>query len=451
MQRIAIVGAGVSGLSHAWFLKKQLPESEISIFYSGKVGGNIATETHDGCLLEPGPDSYLDRTGLFNQMVDDLDLREKLLFEEKRSAKRYILKDGYMVKAPTGPLGFFLTSLIFFPEKIRMFLAMGKKFSLWPTITFFDAARNVLGISAAEYLASPFARGVYGSEAEDLEFSSLYPELFKKISQAAKLKLALKDFSKENREYWQKELGDVKFQKGIYNFQGGLITWAQALEEKLKAAGVKFVADRISRIGQDETRKPVLSSKAKPYGSFDRVIFTVGSADLAYIFREHDKELSKRVVEMKYAPINVVYSAWNPKEFSVAGYGFLVPRKERAAILGTIFASNVFKGRSPADRFLTKTMVSGASDVFKDDDLSSLAEESLCRILRSRAKPLWSKVYRHAPGIPQYAPGHSEWRRDVLALAAKHEGVHFTGWNFSGVGMANQLEAAYRFSKTMTK
>ena len=120
MHRIAVVGAGISGLSHAWFLKKNLPDSEITIFAGGRVGGNIATEIHEGATLEPGPDSYLDRSGLFNQLIADLGIKEALLFEQKRSAKRFVLKEGFLVSAPKSPLGIITTSLLFFPEKIRM-------------------------------------------------------------------------------------------------------------------------------------------------------------------------------------------------------------------------------------------------------------------------------------------------------------------------------------------
>ena len=450
MLHYAIVGGGISGLSHAYFLKKKFPDAKITLFEPGELGGNIVTQTHEGALLEPGPDSYLDRTGLFNTMVNDIGLKDKLVFENKRSAKRFILKDGYLVSAPKSPMGLITTSLLFFPEKIRIFMAMRKKFSMWPTITLFDAARNVLGFSAAEYLASPFARGVYGSEAEDLEFSSMFPDLFRKITQAPKLKVAMKEYTQEKRAFWQSELGDLPFAKGIYSFQGGLITWVQGIKSALEKSGVEIVRDKIARVNRDGEQKIVLSSKSKSYAAADRVVFTIGTADSSYIFREHDKELSRKVAELKYSPINVVYSLWSKKEFNAAGYGFLAPRKERAPILGTIFASNVFSGRAPEDKFLTKTMISGDSELFKDDELGSLTEESFSRIFKARVKPLWTKVFRHTPGIPRYAPGYGEWKRDIQSLLAKHEGIHFSGWAFSGIGLADQVESAYMYAKSQS-
>jgi hypothetical protein len=43
----------------------------------------------------------------------------------------------------------------------------------------------------------------------------------------------------------------------------------------------------------------------------------IGTADIGYMLRDFDKELSKKVGELKYSPINVVYAvASNRKEFS---------------------------------------------------------------------------------------------------------------------------------------
>jgi protoporphyrinogen/coproporphyrinogen III oxidase len=450
MARIAVVGGGISGLTHAYYLKKKFPDTTVTVFEPANTGGNIATQKHEGALLEPGPDSYLDRTGLFNQLAQDLGLKNELLFENKKSAKRYVLKDGYLVAAPKSPGGLITTSLLFFPEKFKIFFAMRKKFSLWPTITLFDAARNLLGFSAAEYLASPMARGIFGSEAEDLEFSSVFPGLYRKITETAKLKTALKEYGEERKAIWQKALGNFQFERGIYSFKGGLSTLTTALTARLQEMGVEIVKDKIARIHREASGRVVLSSKAKPYEAFDNVVFTVGGEDLAYIWRDHDKELSRKLGELKHSPINVVYAAWNKKEFSPGGYGFLVPRKERAPILGTIFASNVFPGRVADDQFLTKTMISGDSDLFKDGELADLAEESLGRILKFKTKPLWSKVFRHNPGIPRYAPGYGEWKKEIQTLLEKHQGVHFAGWAFSGIGLADQVESAYLYADSRT-
>src|SRR5690349_18000100 len=58
-QKIAILGAGISGLSLAWFLNKKAPGAfDISIFDSkNRVGGWLHTIEQNGQLFECGPRS----------------------------------------------------------------------------------------------------------------------------------------------------------------------------------------------------------------------------------------------------------------------------------------------------------------------------------------------------------------------------------------------------------
>ena len=55
-KRIAIVGAGISGLSLAWYLSRTSAAPEIHLFEkSGRVGGWMHTEHCSGFLFEKGP------------------------------------------------------------------------------------------------------------------------------------------------------------------------------------------------------------------------------------------------------------------------------------------------------------------------------------------------------------------------------------------------------------
>ncbi len=51
--KIAIIGAGISGLSTAWYLQKLLPNASVHLFEAGdKVGGVIQTVHTDPFLIE---------------------------------------------------------------------------------------------------------------------------------------------------------------------------------------------------------------------------------------------------------------------------------------------------------------------------------------------------------------------------------------------------------------
>ena len=58
MAKIAILGAGISGLAHAYYLLKKHTDLEIEIFETNQVGGSIASVEYEGCTFEKGPETY---------------------------------------------------------------------------------------------------------------------------------------------------------------------------------------------------------------------------------------------------------------------------------------------------------------------------------------------------------------------------------------------------------
>jgi oxygen-dependent protoporphyrinogen oxidase len=55
------------------------------------------------------------------------------------------------------------------------------------------------------------------------------------------------------------------------------------------------------------------------------------------------------------------------------------------------------------------------------------------------ADPIFTDVVRVRPGIPQYPVG---WRRFLDRDAALPPGVSLAGWHYSGVGLADCIDAA---------
>ncbi|MBU6239668.1 MAG: NAD(P)-binding protein, partial [Planctomycetes bacterium] len=58
MKRIGIVGAGISGLATAWYLRRLQPNASITIFDTlDRIGGVIET-LNDPYLIECGADNF---------------------------------------------------------------------------------------------------------------------------------------------------------------------------------------------------------------------------------------------------------------------------------------------------------------------------------------------------------------------------------------------------------
>jgi protoporphyrinogen/coproporphyrinogen III oxidase len=57
--RVAVVGAGLTGLATAWYLRN---DAEVVVLEAGdRMGGQIRTETFAGARLDVGADAFLAR------------------------------------------------------------------------------------------------------------------------------------------------------------------------------------------------------------------------------------------------------------------------------------------------------------------------------------------------------------------------------------------------------
>ena len=99
--RVAVVGAGVTGLSAGLELQRQ--GIRPTIFEAAdRVGGVISTVRRDGFLVETGPTSLLASAALEN-LVTSLGLASQRLAPRAVAQRRFIVRNGALVALPGGP------------------------------------------------------------------------------------------------------------------------------------------------------------------------------------------------------------------------------------------------------------------------------------------------------------------------------------------------------------
>ena len=60
--RVAVIGAGITGLSTAYYLHRQRPDLQLAVLEaSPRSGGILQTVERDGFLIERGPDMFITR------------------------------------------------------------------------------------------------------------------------------------------------------------------------------------------------------------------------------------------------------------------------------------------------------------------------------------------------------------------------------------------------------
>src|SRR5262245_31959757 len=157
MSDVIIIGAGISGLSCAWTLKKLGIEAQV-VEATSRPGGVIRSERLNGYLIESGPNSFQASSALFD-LVDELGLSDDLLAADPH-APRYVYLNGRLRKFPFGPLSLGGMLRVAAEPLIRSKSPKGESVG-----QFF---RRRFGRQVHDNLVAPLLTGIYMDDRERL-------------------------------------------------------------------------------------------------------------------------------------------------------------------------------------------------------------------------------------------------------------------------------------------
>jgi oxygen-dependent protoporphyrinogen oxidase len=136
------------------------------------------------------------------------------------------------------------------------------------------------------------------------------------------------------------------------------------------------------------------------------------------------------------------------------GFGFIVPRVEGRRINAATWSSLKWSFRAPAHRLLIRSFVGGSRREelvsYEDKDLVAVVLEELREIAGIAGKPLFSRVYRWANGMPRYTVGHLD-RVDAIDNARKRvcPGLWLIGCSFRGIGIGDCVRSGFEAAKDL--
>jgi oxygen-dependent protoporphyrinogen oxidase len=118
MKPIAIIGAGITGLTAAFYLKRKgVP---VTVYEAGdRVGGVIQSIRQDGYLAEFGPNTILETSPKITQFIRDAGLESHRLDSDPKAGARFVVRYKRPIAMPS-PLGFFTTKLFSAKAKLAV-------------------------------------------------------------------------------------------------------------------------------------------------------------------------------------------------------------------------------------------------------------------------------------------------------------------------------------------
>jgi oxygen-dependent protoporphyrinogen oxidase len=437
--RIAVVGAGIAGLSLAHALVRESGgRADVRVLEAtGRVGGNLRSERAGGFLCEHGPNGFLDSEPATLALVDALGMQDRVLPSSDAARKRFVFRSGRLHPLPGGPIGFLRSPLLSVRGRARVLAEPFAAARPAGDETIHAFATRRIGPEAAAVLVDPMVSGIFGGDARRLSLRACFPKMWQMETDHGGLVRAL--VAKRRTARTNGTLGAPAGR--LTSFKDGIEELPQALARAL-GSRVSLNSPVVGLVPPDAVRREwllILGTGAQL--STDVVVLTGPPAHAAGLTAGFDEALSTLLREIPSAPIAVVCLGFDrgALDHPLDGFGFLVPRGEGIRSLGALWDSSVYAGRADRDHALIRVMLGGAHDgsalSIPDDELVGIARADLRATMGLTTIPMFTRVIRHPIGIPQYTEGHIERLAHIDERLAAWPGLFVAGNGYRGVAI----------------
>ena len=443
---IVVIGAGLTGLSTAFDLKKK-GRDVVVLEKQNRIGGQIHTHTEDGFTFESGPNTGVVGFPEVAELFQDLEGRCQLETARDSSKCRLIWKGSRFHALPSSLPGAVFTPLFTLKDKFRILGEPWRKKGTDPDEPVGALACRRLGRSFYEYAVDPFVSGVYAGDPMKLTTRYALPKLYNLEANYGSFVRGAIAKAKE-----PKTDRDRLATKKVFSAVGGLQKLVDALAQNLDivtgAAGIRVEP------AEDNTWR-VLYNDGKDEIRCNHVITTVGAYALPELLPFVSQELMASISSLHYAPvIQVCVGIKNTGGIDYPAFGGLVPSKEQQQVLGILFPSACFVKRAPEGGALYSYFLGGVchADYLQktDDEIRQLVVEAFHRMLKypEDVKPDMIRIFRHERAIPQYGADSGKRFEAVKTIQQQYPGLIIAGNLRDGIGMGNRIQQAAAIAET---
>jgi protoporphyrinogen/coproporphyrinogen III oxidase len=444
MASIAIVGAGITGLTAAYRLKQR--GSRVVVYEaSDRIGGAIKSERRNGYLAELGPNSLATPSAGVAALLAELGLDSHRVTAAAEARTRYIVRRGRLMRLPMSPAELLTSRLFSNAAKLAIFgepLLEASDTAVDESVAAF--VRRRFNQEVVDYLANPFVAGTFAGDPEQLSVRHALPQLQALERTQGSLVKAFVQTMKRHRANSQVQGGP-----------GSIISFREGLQEIPDALGRELSAEV-------RLRSPVTQLRQSPRGwtvgaafqtpeLYDAVIYAAPAHSLDEIDLDlPGGERLSTLSSIVHPPVAVLALGFRREQVShpLDGFGFLTPEVERRRVLGVVFSSTIFPDRAPEGHVMLTAFVGGTRDPdFVQADAQTLTArvlDDLRVLLGAQGEPTFRTVQVWPKAIPQYVLGYGRFKDIADEVERRNPGLLLAGTYRDGVSLGEAIGSGER-------
>ena len=464
MKRIAVVGAGISGLATAWYLQRE--GHQVDVFDArNRIGGVIDTidvTTPDShFLIESGADNFATLLPDAMDLVRQMGLESEFITPNKdyriaqvvRNGRLYPIPNGFSLMQPTRMGSILATPILSMAGKLRVmreWFIPKKSSELDESVEAFAVRR--LGRECFERLVEPIVGGIFTAKADQLSMQAAMPQFLRMerehggLIRAAFAKRRLQNA--ENRS--AREASGARYDQFTAP-RLGMGWWLAKLAEPLgDRLHLNHQVDSLEVGAQGEWTLGVTnrSDNKTSVQSFEGICFAVPSYIAGGLLRGVDQDLANSLESIEYASSAIAVLVVRRDEIrpDALCFGSIAPNIEKRNCLAISLSSEKYSGRCPSNQVIMRVFMGGAlrPDLLdlSDDQLLSLAFQEVQSLFGVRSRPSVQRLIRWNRAMPQYHVGHVQRVAKIREYVSKYPGLALAGNAYDGVGIPQCVRSA---------
>ena len=460
MKSVAIIGAGITGLTAAFHLKRA--GVSVTLYEAGnRAGGVIQSFRKDGFLAEFGPNTILETSPKIAQLIREAGLESRKLASDPKAEARYVVRYGRPIEMPGSPPGFFTTKLF----TARAKLAVLRE-------PFIKPRRDGIEESIAQFVVRRFNQefldhaidalvaGIYAGDPHKLSLPHAFPKLkalednYGSMIKGQILGALERKKRKKSGDVAKDRAPKISFDEGLQVLPD---TLAGHLGDSLK------LNTPVTKLTQ--TRGGWLVTATNGEAEFGSVIYCGTAYRLAQLQilgrsgnplpadgQPETVRSTTAFSEISYPPVASVVLGFRREDVAhpAGGFGMLIPKIEGFKILGTIFSSALFPNRAPAGHLTLTSYLGGARypelTLLPPEQLIEITLADLRVLLGVKGKPVFTQTVVYPQAIPQYNVGYGKYRNLLNDLEAVSPGLFFAGHYRDGVSLGDSIVSGCNIS-----